>query len=162
MGIMCCPIIHKGEEMSKRMECFTAYWNDEADKVTIKLTPELKANPITMHHALDYIIGELQEIKKKNFKKAEKAGLDIHLGCDAWPECDESPGGCDHYNEEFEKDRKPKEFKFLLEHDLHDVSSEAVELLQAEARHFGETVSLHDYRMVAVMAVQDKLIEMNK
>jgi hypothetical protein len=37
-----------------------------------------------------------------------------------------------------------------------------VELLQAEARHFGETVSLHDYRMVAVMAVQDKLIKMNK
>ena len=148
--------------MSKRMECFTAYWNDEAGKVTIKLTPEFKANPITIHHALDYIIDELKEIRKKNFKKAEKAGLDIHLGCDSWPECDESPGGCNHYNNAFKNYSETKEFKFLLEHDLHDVSSKAVESLRAEARHFGDTVSLHDYRMVAVMAVQDKLIEMNK
>lgn len=148
--------------MSKRIECFTAYWNDEADKVTIKLTPELKADPITMHHALDYIIGELQEIKKKNFKKAEKAGLDIHLGCDAWPECDESPGGCNHYNEGFEKDSKPKEFKFLLEHDLNDVSAEAVHKLQHERKHLDTGVSLLEYRIVAVMAVQNKLIEMNK
>jgi len=148
--------------MSKRIECFTVYWNDDADKVTIKTTPEFKADPIMIHYSLDYIISELEEMRKKNFKKAEKAGLDIHVGCDSWPECDESPGGCNHYNEEFEEPRKPKEFKFLLEHDLHDVSAEAVDLLQAEAKHFGETVSLYDYRMVAVIAVQDKLIEMNK
>jgi len=147
--------------MSKRMECFTAYWNDETDKVTIKLTPEFKSNPITIHYALDYIIDELKEIRKKNFKKAEKAGLDIHLGCDAWPECDESPGGCDHYNELFAEE-KINEFKFLSEKELDEVSSEAVNLLQEESKHFEESVSLYEYRMVAVMAVQDELMEINK
>jgi len=148
--------------MSKSMECFTAHWNDQTDKVTIKMTPEFKADPITIHHALDYIIGELKEIRKKNFKKVEKTGLDIHLGCDSWPECGLSPGGCDYYNNAFENYRENKEFKFLPEHDLHNVSSEAVELLRGEAACFGKTVSLQEYRMTAVMAVQDRLIEMNK
>ena len=148
--------------MSKRMECFTAYWNDEADKVTIKMTPEFKADPITIHYALDYIIDELKEIRKKNFKKAEKAGLDIHLGCDSWPECGLSPGGCNHYNTAFKNYKENKEFEFLTESELDEASSEAVNLLREERKHFGEDVSLYEYRMVAVMAVQDKLIEMNK
>ncbi len=148
--------------MSKRMECFTAYWNDELDKVTIKLTSEFKADPIKIHYALEYIISDLQAMQKKNFKKAERAGLDIHLGCDSWPECAESPGGCSHYNEAFETPQKPKEFKFLLEEDLDEVSAEATNRLKAEAKHFDDTVSLYEYRMVAVMAVQDKLVEINK
>jgi hypothetical protein len=146
--------------MSKRMECFTAYWNDEADKVTIKSTTEFKADPITIHYALDYIIGELEEMRKKNFKKAERAGLDIHLECDAWPECGMSPGGCNHYNALFEK-KEPAGFKSLSESDLDKFSVEAVSLLQTEAKHFSKSVSLYEYRMAAVMAVQDKLIEMN-
>ena len=146
--------------MSKRMECFTAYWNDEADKVTIKSTTEFKADPITIHYALDYIISELEEMRKKNFKKAEKAGLDIHLGCDAWPECGMSPGGCNHYNALFEE-KEPSGFEFLSESDLDKVSVEAVSLLQAKAKNFGESVSLYEYRMVAVTAVQDELIEIN-
>jgi hypothetical protein len=155
-------IHHTGVEMSKRMECFTAYWNDEASKVTIKMTPEFKADPITIHYALEWIIDELKEMRKKNFKKAEKAGLDIHLGCDSWPECGLSPGGCNHNNAAFKNYRETKEFKFLPEHDLHDVSSNAVESLRGEAAYFGKTVSLQEYRMTAVMAVQDRLIEMNK
>lgn len=146
----------------KRMECFTAYWNDELDKVTIKLTSEFKADPIKIHYALEYIISDLQAMQKKNFKKAERAGLDIHLGCDSWPECDESPGGCDHYNKAFEVRHIPKEFEFLPEHDLHDVSAKAVDLLREKAKQLENTISLHEYRMVAVMAVQDKLIEINK
>jgi hypothetical protein len=156
--------------MSKRMECLTAYWNDEADKVTIKLTPELKANPITMHYALDYIIGELKEVKRKNFKKAERAGLDIHLGCPSWPECDEALGGCNHYNEEQTKsfyedldyENKTKKFKFLRDDELEYVSIEAVHKLQHERKHLDTGVSLLEYRMTAVAAVQNKLIEMNK
>lgn len=152
------------------MECFTAYWNTETHEVTIKLTPELRADPINMHYALHDIIEDLQQLQKKNLKKAEKAGLDIHLGCDAWPECDESPGGCNHYNEAFEDCDdafegcdEPKEFKFLPETDLDKVSVEAVDsLLRAGVKHFGGTVSLYEYRMAAVVAVQDKLISMNK
>ena len=147
--------------MSKRMECFTAYWNEEADKVTIKLTPEFKADPITIHYALDYIIGELKEIRKKNFKKAEKAGLDIHLGCASWPECDESPGGCNHYNEQFVEE-KTNELEFLSEKELDEVSSEAINLLQEESKHFNETVSLYEYRMVVAIAIQDRIMEKNQ
>ena len=152
-----------GETMSKRIECFTAYWNHEASKVTIKLTPEFKADPITIHYALDHIIGKLEDMRKKNFKKAEKAGLDIHVGCDSWPECDEAPGGCSHYyDNKDDQPEKPKVFKFLSEEDLDLVSLEATNLLQEEAKHFGDSVSLYDYRMVAVLNVQEKLIEMNK
>lgn len=154
--------LDKKKARPKRMECFTAYWNTETHKVTIKPTPEFRVDPIDMHCALYDIISALRELQKKNFKKAEKAGLDIHLGCDAWPECDESPGGCDYYNEAFEDCDEPKEFKFLPENDLDKVSVEAVDLLRAGAKHFGDTVSLYEYRMAAVKAVQDKLIGINK
>ena len=100
--------------MSKRIECFTVYWNEEFDKVTIKITPQFKADPIMMYYGLEQIMSELEKVAKKNFKKAEKAGLDLHLGCDAWPECDESPGGCDHYNASFSDLIQRDKFKFLL------------------------------------------------
>jgi hypothetical protein len=162
-GYNVLPFYFNGETMSKRTECFTAYWNEEASKVTIKLTPEFKADPIMIHYALDHIIGELEDMGKKNFKKAEKAGLDIHLGCDSWPECDEAPGGCSHYyDDEDDQPEKPKVFKYLSEEELDLVSLEATNQLQEEAKHFGDSVSLYDYRMVAVLNVQEKLIEMNK
>ena len=148
--------------MSKRMECFTAYWNDEADKVTIKLTPEFKADPIKMYYALDYIMGELQEIAKKNFKKATKAGLDIHLGCDAWPECDESPGGCEHYNASFSELIQRDKFKFLHEGELAAYSALATNMLRTQAAQEGREISLDEFRVVAVTAIQDRLKELNK
>lgn len=147
--------------MSKRMECFTAYWNEEADKVTIKLTPEFKANPITVHYAFDCIIHELKELHKKNYKKAQKAGLDIHVGCDSWPHCDESPGGCNEYNKWFGEE-KTNELKFLSEEELDEVSSEAINLLQEESKHFNEPISLYEYRMVVAIAVQDRIMEKSK
>ena len=149
---------------NKRIECFTAYWNEHASKVTLKLTEEFKNDPIMIHYALDYIIGDLEDMRKKNFKKAEKAGLDVHVGCDSWPECDEAPGGCNHYYNDDEDDEpeKPKVFKYLSEEDLDQVSLEATNQLQEQAKHFGDSVSLYEYRMVAVMNVQEKLIEINK
>jgi hypothetical protein len=149
---------------NKRVECFTVYWNEHADKVTFKLTKEFKDDPIMIHYALDYIIGDLQDMRKANFVKAEMAGLDVHVGCDSWPECDEAPGGCLHYDNDDEDDEpeKPKVFKYLSEENLDLVSLEATTQLQAEAKHFNDSVSLYDYRMVAVLAVQEKLIEMNK
>jgi hypothetical protein len=145
--------------MSKRIECFTVYWNDEADKVTIKTTPEFKSDPITIHHSLEWIIDELKEMRKKNFKKAEKAGLDIHLGCDSWPECDESPGGCNLYNDEFENEIEEREpFKFLTDHDLFQVSAEATN--QLKATHEG-AISLELFRMVVAKSIQTKLQNMN-
>jgi hypothetical protein len=148
--------------MSKRIECFTVYWNEEVDKVTIKITPEFKADPIMMYYGLEQIMSELEKIAKKNFKKAEKAGLDLHLGCDAWPECDESPGGCDHYNASFSDLIQRDKFKFLHEGELAAYSALATNMLRSQAHQEGREISLDEFRVVAVTAIQDRLKELNK
>ena len=156
--------------MTQQIECFTAYWNDKTKKSTIKTTPEFKANPIMMYHALSEILEDLNEVGKKNFKKAEKAGLDVHVGCRSWPNCDMYPETCTAFDFEEERDfyeyDEPtivhKEFCTLNESDLHTISMQAIWALQAAHKSSETPVTLDIYRFTVAQAIQDALIRRNK